>query len=353
MKYLIAFCSAFSLLCLLSPLLVRWGLGIAGVMAPLLPLVFVLNLLLILLAGFKKSWWALLPLGWVVWTLPFLPSFYQWGQPKVAASSNPTISILSYNVSFFNIPAPFSDAYYDPLANSPAITLQKWLKNHPADIKCLQEFYDDENSSIFNNETALSKEGMYECYFVAKPRHQNGTRRGLAIFSKYPIVNTGEIFLSDNLYNGAIYADIQIGQDTVRVINIHLESMQLAAASDLFSAYQNGVMNHLRQVRQIQPFIASSSYPVIVSGDFNSTPYSAVYQEFNKDLLSSFERAGSGFGFTYNGSTLKFLRIDHQFYTPSLKALQYTTYSDITASQHFPIEVKYELPMSSTLSLKD
>ena len=80
---------------------------------------------------------------------------------------------------------------------------------------------------------------------------------------------------------------------------------------------------------------------VILVGDFNQTPYSFVYNSFKEIMNNAFETAGNGFGFTYRGSTLFFLRIDNQFYDPRLKAIDFKTHKQVPYSDHYPIEARY------------
>ena len=75
-----------------------------------------------------------------------------------------------------------------------------------------------------------------------------------------------------------------------------------------------GVFERSRQVRQLSDFIERSPHPVVCAGDFNDLPYSYNYRHMKKHMKNSFEESGKGFGFTYNGGTLKMLRIDNQFY---------------------------------------
>jgi len=54
---------------------------------------------------------------------------------------------------------------------------------------------------------------------------------GQAIFSKFPIVKSGSIEFP-NTANNAIYADIVKGSDTIRIYNVHLQSLRIAANNE-------------------------------------------------------------------------------------------------------------------------
>ena len=90
-------------------------------------------------------------------------------------------------------------------------------------------------------------------------------------------------------------------------------------------------------------FIETSPYPVICAGDFNDMPYSYSYQFMKRTLKNAFEEVGTGLGFTYNGNTLRVLRIDNQFYSPGVSAEQFETLTQIKFTDHFPVRGLYSL----------
>lgn len=256
--------------------------------------------------------------------------------------------VLSYNSSFFKVGHVFSDQYYSSEYNMVALNMKDWLSKCNADIICLQEFFDDANSEIFNTIESLERDNQYDHRFLYNVLHENGIRRGIITFSKFPITNQGTIFLSDNRYNGAMYTDVKIANDTLRIINVHLESYNLLEKSSLVDKFQNFKSSSSRkndQVKVIIENIRSSPYRVIVCGDFNAPPYSFIYNQFRKELKNSFEQVGNGFGSTYSGvSVLPPLRIDHQFAHPSINVLSFVPHKEITYSEHIPIEALYAIP---------
>ena len=62
-----------------------------------------------------------------------------------------------------------------------------------------------------------------------------------------------------------------------------------------------------------------------------------------RKLKNTFEEAGSGFGFTYNGNVLRVLRIDNQFYSTGVEAIRFETFNQTKFTDHFPIQGFYEL----------
>ena len=173
----------------------------------------------------------------------------------------------------------------------------------------------------------------------------------MAIFSSYPIVNEGIVFSEKNS-NGAIFADVEVGEDTVRIYNVHLASMSIEA--EAFENYDSakqvyrqtlgklhqGSLERAKQIKVLREHINNSPYEVILMGDLNEIPYSNAYFKLSESLVNAFELAGRGFGFTYN-RILFFLRIDHIFSTPSLIPLQFTTHNEVDYSDHYPISATF------------
>lgn len=85
----------------------------------------------------------------------------------------------------------------------------------------------------------------------------------------------------------------------------------LAPALWIFYVQQYREAFHLRSwdVEQIRSMLARETLPVIVCGDFNSTPYNRAYLQMRAGLQDAFRRAGVGWGMTYH-SRLPFARID-------------------------------------------
>jgi endonuclease/exonuclease/phosphatase (EEP) superfamily protein YafD len=59
-------------------------------------------------------------------------------------------------------------------------------------------------------------------------------------------------------------------------------------------------------------------------------------------MKNGFEKAGKGFGFTYN-KVLFFLRIDNIFYDDLLDILDFKTHSQVDYSDHYPVSAVFSL----------
>ena len=263
-----------------------------------------------------------------------------------------TLSVLNYNIGSYSM-----RPYYYKNRDSARMVLKNWILESESDIKCLQEFANVPWSKEFNLLDQLDKTGQYYYFSVDAPVEQNDRfKKGTLIISKYPIIKSGDVLSSTNGFNRIAYADIKVDEDTIRIVNVHLESMGLnysnpRSTTDLntvksqlhtiLSKLKVGVFERSKQIRQLSDFIEQSPHPVVCAGDFNDLPYSYNYRQMKKHMKNSFEESGKGFGFTYNGGTLKMLRIDNQFYTSGFRAEEFETLDNVKFSDHFPLRVQY------------
>ncbi len=313
-----------------------------------LPIAWLLLLLLGVFWAFTRPWRSLLSvigllLGY--WLYPRTFSVHTADAPPEGVKA---FSVLSYNVSGFGLEAYPQDRQGRVSGRVKLFT--EWVLKHPAGIKCFQEFYAGDQDSTYRMVDRLAQAG-YPYYAFLNPR-QSGSI-GVATFSRYPILNEGKYAFSS--FNGMLWTDIKVNNDTIRVINVHLQSMGIrvrrvltkkemadvkAETRTVLGALKVGFTARQHEVRLVEEQIAQSPYPVIVTGDFNDTPYSVVYERLRRQLPNAFENAGHGFGFTLNRAP-KTIRIDNQFYDPRLQVLDFETHHDIPYSDHYPVEGKY------------
>ena len=311
-----------------------------------IPLLLLINLGMLIYFLFRFNGLLLLHLSLLVLGHDYVNSSLSINTNTKEKTGDEVISVLNYNVRVFNTYA------YLQNKNTPGKSMVKWLAEDNADIKCLQEFYNDNESDVFNTVEQLSSS---EYYSLVSPAFVNriGAQFGLAIFSRFPIINSGDITYDQaSNYQHALFADVDTGHDTLRVYNVHLQSMSIDANKiddferagetylDIARKLKFGFVERARQVDNLVRHIRESPYPVIVCGDFNDVPYSYTYQSFKDHLSNAFEEAGNGLGFSYNGK-LFFLRIDNQFYSDYLRAIHFETHRDIPFSDHFPVKTIY------------
>jgi endonuclease/exonuclease/phosphatase family metal-dependent hydrolase len=353
-------------------------------LAPLLALTVPLWLVLLTLAvvyWLRRNWRvALLPatgllLAWgqVERGLPLHvagSSFLVSGSQKLANDSatqneqraTQTLRLLSANVRIFNVYPQLRKL--DPTAPAKAIA---WLAASPADVLCLQEFYQEpagthsRDGELYRVADRLGP-GSGRHGFVSKSLVNGaGAEFGLAIFSRYPIVGRGEISFGRLTQNHAMWVDVAgPGRgDTVRIFNTHLQSMSLdegdivAAGSSrtgfkskgrgLLRRFVRGAAARAWQADTLVANIRRSPYPVLLAGDLNDLPYSYAYSQLASELQNAWATVGFGPGNTYHGRLPPLLRIDQQFAGPRWQVLGCRVHTEIPYADHYPVEGVYRL----------
>ena len=337
--------AVLTVLAYLSPHISPESMWMTGFVALSIPVLLLINFGLLVFYLLRLSSFLLLPLCVIILGHDYINSSFSFNPAKKNDTKDQVLSVLNYNVRVFNTYA------YLQNKNRPGKSMIAWLANNDSDIKCLQEFYNDDQSDVFNTVDRLSAQNYHA---VVRPAFVNriGAQFGLAIFSRYPIIHSGDIMYGDSQHQYAVYADIDTRQDTIRVYNVHLQSMSIDASKiddferagehylDIARKLKFGFVERAKQVDNLLVHIQQSPYPVIVCGDFNDVPYSYTYQTFKRHLTNAFEEAGNGLGFSYNGK-LFFLRIDNQFYSKGLQAIRFETHREIPFSDHFPVRTVY------------
>jgi len=333
----------FTLVAYASPYVSPADAWLAGFLSLTIPALLLLHAFLLAYYIVKRKKWYIYPLIALAIGYQYLLASFSVSNSSDIAS--PSFSVLSYNVRVFNTYAYLQDE------NTPGQAMIDWLTADSADIKCLQEYYNDDQSSVFNNTERLVNRGEYQSYIRPTLVNRIGAEFGLAIFSRFPIVYQGALALPDSAHYG-IYTDVAVNQDTVRIYNVHLQSMSIDEndLSDfervrnnyatVFHKLKHGFVNRAGQVDNLVDHLQSSPHPVVVCGDFNDLPYSYTYFTLRRQLHNAFERSGNGLGFSYNGR-LFFLRIDNQFYSDALESGSYRTIRSVTYSDHFPVKTRY------------
>ncbi len=265
----------------------------------------------------------------IVLFLLFYNFFFQVSIDKNSSTVD-SISILTYNVKEFK--NPISD---------------KSKQNTSTEII---NFIDSLNADILVFQESSYKDGIklkdYPHYFLGY--REAVDKSLLAIYSKYPIIKEGYIDFEDSK-NNAIYADIKIDNDTIRVYNLHLQSFvinQYILANEYrsFNFWDNINKTNTKQIEQallIKNHVESSNKKVIICGDFNATPYSYTYRILKKRMDDSYNEKGNGFGTTL--SILNYpLRLDYFLYNNYIKVLSHDNFT-LNLSDHEPVFVKFKI----------
>jgi endonuclease/exonuclease/phosphatase family metal-dependent hydrolase len=258
------------------------------------------------------------------------------------------IKLLSYNVRTFN-------HYNWEKGNSVRDSILKYIVGQEAGIVCFQEFFTHENRYTQSLRYINAKLKQLPFTHIQYTYHgKESSNYGIATFSKYPIVKKGTIKFN-NSFNSCIYSDIVVKSDTIRIYNVHLESIKLRKNSykfldslmfnlnskqihevkDISGRLKNAYIIRALQVDELNKHIRQSPYPVVICGDFNDTPVSYTYQELRGELEDAFMSSGSGIGNTYRGNFPSF-RIDYIFHSKKIKSVNYQTHR-LNSSDHYPV----------------
>jgi endonuclease/exonuclease/phosphatase family metal-dependent hydrolase len=262
---------------------------------------------------------------------------------RIKSLSNEPIDILSYNADFFHLRRDIND---------PSDELINWIVDDTSSIKCIQEYISYKNLPAGDLSGQILADGYHKFSYLFEDSED--TERGLAIFSRFPIINKGSLLFNPGTKNNCIYVDLVVSKDTIRVYNLHLSSMSIPEMNNKYllryggyiksviSKLKNGAIKHSKEINSLIEHTSICPYPYIICGDFNETPYSYNYLKLRKYYTNAFEKAGSGFGFTFNGKVF-FLRIDHQFYSKGILPIKFRVDHKIRKSGHFPTRGIYEI----------
>jgi endonuclease/exonuclease/phosphatase family metal-dependent hydrolase len=320
------------------------------------PFIIIFNVLLVIFWAAQFRIQALFSFIAIGLSLPTVIGYIQLSfiKPKV---NNKDIKVMSYNSMLF-------DLYNWKKNGQSRDTILSYLAEENPDILCLQEFYTSEEKGDFNNIDTLTS------LLTAKNKHIEYTTTlrkfdhwGIATFTKYPIIKQGKIDFNTRANNTCIYTDVIIKTDTVRIYNMHLQSISFSKDDYRFIEELNNdttdtkneierSKNILRRLKRafekraiqaeiIAEHIKQCRYKIIVCGDFNDTPASYTYQTIKGKLKDSFIEKGNGFESTYAGKFPRF-RIDYIFHSEDLKCKDYTRASE-TLTDHYPIMAYFEI----------
>jgi len=259
------------------------------------------------------------------------------------------IKVLSFNTRGFGDMTPHTK-------EKPNEVLE-YLRNSDADIICIQEY-------IYGGK--LKKKDIDYALRDYPYRHYRSLGKGLnglGCYSRYPILSAKPIKY-DSDRNGSMIYNIKVKDDTLVVLNNHLESNRIIK-SDV-KTYQDMVDDPSKEkvssgMRKLLKKLAGATAirarqvdvlsevlqdlrgkKLIVCGDFNDTPISYTHRVLSEDLQDAFVESGNGLGISYNRDRL-YIRIDHILTSKNLKVFECKVDDSIKASDHNPIWCRVSL----------
>jgi exonuclease III len=178
--------------------------------------------------GLLKSKWFFLSTTILLIGIPFHIKVFSidLSTNEIPKNAN-TFKVMSYNVRLFGY---FDDSRIG--ANKTKNQILNLIRQEQPDVLCIQEYFHQDGEGKFN-----TKDSIYEIMGIRshheKSIHhsQKNKHFGIALFCKYPIINQGVVHRGGTKQNSnfCIYADIVKKRDTIRVYNVHFQSIKLKA----------------------------------------------------------------------------------------------------------------------------
>jgi len=188
-----------------------------------------------------------------------------------AQDAGERIKILSYNIHHCNPPS--KPDFIDVAA------IAKVIKTSEADLVALQEvdvYTERSGTDLHQAKELAASTGMFY-YFVKTIDHQGGDY-GIAILSKFPIIDSASYKLpfkegTNGEQRGVAAVTVQLTTgNKIKFICTHLD-------------FTKG--NALVQAAEINRLFQKEELPVILCGDFNAIPTSEALLEFQKVFTNS------------------------------------------------------------------
>ena len=336
-----------------------WPLPFFGLAYPIL---FLFSIFFLIVWTLARSKWALIVLAVILIGGKLHFRLVATGEnPEITPRIEQTLHVLSYNVRLFDL---YNWTMSDLYENKDSIF--SYLKTENPDVLCFQEFYHQDKPTKFSTRDAIREFLNIKDYHERYSHKLKGRQNfGIAMLSKYPMISKGDVvFLDedDNNDNYCIYADIVKELDTFRIYNVHLQSIKFKKddyaifgdkiTDNNFEKSQIRMMldklriafpKRANQAQTVMEHAKKSPYPVIICGDFNDTPLSYTYNQFNKTLVDAFRNCSSGIGSTYIGK-VPAGRIDYIFHSKELNSMDFKI-QDGEYSDHRAISCKIFKPI--------
>ena len=256
------------------------------------------------------------------------------------------IKVLSYNVMGFG-------NHKDTEWKDNEIV--QYINNSRADVVCLQE------GNGINQETLYQVFGDTYPYIVIDTI-KNAVNQ--IILSKMPIIGKERI-MYESKTNGSFVHKVKWNDDTIHVINNHLESYKLKNEDK--DSYKTIIRNLEKNIRTFEKEENEERYDLLISkikaadyiracqadsvakyiktcnakyiicvGDFNAPSLSYTHYRLTRQLNDAYTRSGNGPGFSYNSSGMYF-RIDNILVSDNIEPYGAKVDAFGKASDHYPI----------------
>lgn len=169
------------------------------------------------------------------------------------------------------------------------------------------------------------------------------TKAETAIASKYPLEDVRFIEVPTLYKRNIVSVKLVTPKGPVRLICTHF-TIPVFRGNPVRLLERIGKEDALRRtnLELLMTEVNRYDYPVIVAGDFNTTPMHGIYRSLGKEMSNAFETAGSGFGYTYSQEH-SVVRIDH-IWTKNGAKTESCTVGDGYGSDHRSVTASIDLP---------
>ncbi|MBY0478140.1 MAG: endonuclease/exonuclease/phosphatase family protein [Chitinophagaceae bacterium] len=274
------------------------------------------------------------------------------------------LRVATWNTHLFN--------FFENNGKLDEVMLQK-AKSFNADVLAVQELvFSLDSLSPISLERVKQRLGYtyavaandraFGVYTNIKQKNERYHPFCVAIFSNYPVIRWKKIQSLKEYNHTFLWADVLVKTDTIRIFNIHLQSMHFAKndyefiehidqqnmgemqnkGRSLMRKMKTAYLLRAEQAADVQTELSKSPYPVVVCGDMNDVPNSYAYQTVSKNLHDAYTEKGWGIGRTFQFLSPT-LRIDYVLHSKSL-ALKQVQVVRPSPGDHNPVIADFILP---------
>ena len=333
-----------------------WYVALTGLVFPWL---FIAMLLSLVILSIQKSKLSFVVLGLLLLSWPALSVTLgrNFSQSEAAPKSDTSyLRVLSWNVFRWD-----EMRKHTPDQPGNRENMLDAVEGENADILVFHEFYEPTGNALKNfkpNIAAIQAMGYPYYYFFPTSVIHTGTKHfGMAIFSRYPIVDSASTRFGKTVHSeGLMYVDVRVRDKRLRIFSTHLESFKIGK-SDYYGDDQSGLMASARtslasvrnaynvrvqQAEIVRDALHGSPHPVVLCGNLGDVPASNTYRLIKGEYKDAFVEKGSAFGKTFR-HVLPNLRLDYILTDDKIKIDRFRT-SDFGHSDHFALVADISLP---------
>lgn len=307
----------------------------------ILPALIFINAIFFIYWVIRFRFWVWIPVIAIACNWNFLTTVYQFSKDESLSNKEHSLKIATYNVAMFG---KHPKGFFGK-------KIAEYMQEENVDILCFQEFGHYAGFTL-DSINAAFKEWPYH----AIPKSEGEKILQVAIYSKYPIADS-KLITYPETQNCSMFCDIIINGTTIRVFNNHLQTTNVTQSRKTYEReIQNTSLDYeaqfalnvgnllldnetkrAYQTNIVSKLVQESPYPVLLCGDFNSTPSTYPYHQMKKSgLLDGFQTAGKGYMYTYR-YLKRLLRIDYIFHSPSIQGYNYYSPDWDLSSDHNPV----------------